>query len=260
MADFFDALTDAHADMIRRQPVFFTATAAAEGRINLSPKGYDSLRILSPTRVATLDLAGSGNETQAHLAVDGRITIMVCNWEPPALILRIYGTGRAVMPGAPDWDELGPALHPAAGHAPDLRYRGGQCADQLRLGRAADDAGARAADPHQGARPDATRRVAGQAGRARPLHGRAARGAAHDLHRPLVRRVAMNELIELARFPDGMEAAMAAGLLGSHGIVAQVFDGGMNIADSAGLAIPTRVMVRARDHAQARAILEEVAP
>lgn len=70
----------------------------------------------------------------------------------------------------------------------------------------------------------------------------------------------MNELVELARFPDGMEAAMAAGLLGSHGIAAEVFDGGMNVADSAGLAIPTRLMVHAQDEGAARAILNEVAP
>lgn len=70
----------------------------------------------------------------------------------------------------------------------------------------------------------------------------------------------MSTLVELARFPDAMEAAMAAGLLGSHGIEAHVFDGGMNIADSAGFAIPTRLMVRARDEDAARAILDEVAP
>src|SRR3546814_12655116 len=71
MAEFFDALTDKHIAFIEAQPVFFTATAAAEGRINLSPKGYaDSFKILSERRVAYLDLGGSGNETHAHLAAD----------------------------------------------------------------------------------------------------------------------------------------------------------------------------------------------
>jgi len=106
MADFFDALTDAHVAMIGRQPVFFVATAAAEGRINLSPKGYDAFRVLSPRRVAWLDLGGSGNETNAHLIEDGRITIMFCNFEQPALILRIYGRGRPVLPWERDWEEL----------------------------------------------------------------------------------------------------------------------------------------------------------
>ncbi|MGB3165666.1 MAG: pyridoxamine 5'-phosphate oxidase family protein [Alteraurantiacibacter sp.] len=106
MADFTDTLTDDHIAMLAKQPVFFVATAAPDARINLSPKGYDALRVLAPDRVAYLDLAGSGNETNAHLLADGRITIMVCNFEQPALILRIYGTGTPVLPGDEKWDAL----------------------------------------------------------------------------------------------------------------------------------------------------------
>lgn len=110
MAEFFDYLSDKHMKMIEKQPVFFVATAAADGRVNLSPKGYDSFRILSPEKVAYLDLGGSGNETHAHLyapqADAGRITIMFCNFEQPALILRIYGKGRAVLPQDGEWDTL----------------------------------------------------------------------------------------------------------------------------------------------------------
>lgn len=107
MAEFFDALTEDHIAMIVAQPVFFVATAAADARINLSPKGLaDTLRVLSPTRVAYLDLGGSGNETNAHLMADGRITVMVCNFQQPALILRIYGKGRAVLPADSEWEEL----------------------------------------------------------------------------------------------------------------------------------------------------------
>ena len=106
MADFFDALTDDHTAMIARQPVFFVATAADDARINLSPKGYDAFRVLSPTQVAYLDLGGSGNETHAHLTADGRITVMFCNFEQPALILRIYGQGHPVLPQDAEWDGL----------------------------------------------------------------------------------------------------------------------------------------------------------
>lgn len=106
MADFFDALDDKHIAMIEKQPVFFVATAAADARINLSPKGYDAFRVLSPTQVAYLDLGGSGNETHAHLAADGRITIMFCEFQRPALILRIYGKGRAVLPQDSEWQGL----------------------------------------------------------------------------------------------------------------------------------------------------------
>ena len=107
MADFTDHITDDQIAMIGKQAVYFTATAASEGRINLSPKGLaDTFKVLSPRRVAYLDLGGSGNETHAHLAADGRITIMMCNFEQPALILRLYGRGRAVLPQDAGWAEL----------------------------------------------------------------------------------------------------------------------------------------------------------
>ena len=106
MADFFDALTDKQIAFVEKQPMFFVATAASDGRINLSPKGYDSFRVLGPNRVAYLDLGGSGNETHAHLTADGRITLMFCAFENPALIFRIYGHGKAVLPQDDGWDEL----------------------------------------------------------------------------------------------------------------------------------------------------------
>jgi hypothetical protein len=105
LAEFFDALTQDHSEFISRQPVFFVATAAAGARINLSPKGMDCFRVLGPKRVGYLDVGGSGNETQAHLTQDGRITIMFCAFDKPALILRIYGRGRFVLPQDPEWGE-----------------------------------------------------------------------------------------------------------------------------------------------------------
>ncbi len=106
MAEFFDALNDDHTAFIAKQPVFFVATSAPDARINLSPKGYDVFRVLGPKRVAYLDLAGSGNETHAHLIADGRVTIMFNNFANPALIMRLYGTGKPVLPQDAGWDEL----------------------------------------------------------------------------------------------------------------------------------------------------------
>jgi hypothetical protein len=106
VADFTDHLTDDHVAFIAGKPVFFVATAAADGRINLSPKGYDVFRVLGPSRVAWLDLGGSGNETHAHLTADGRITLMFCAFDNPAWILRIYGRGRPVLPEDEGFGEL----------------------------------------------------------------------------------------------------------------------------------------------------------
>jgi predicted pyridoxine 5'-phosphate oxidase superfamily flavin-nucleotide-binding protein len=105
--EFFDRIMPEHADFIARQPVFFVATAAADARINLSPKGLDTFRVLDGGRAcAYLDYGGSGNETHAHLAADGRITVMVCAFDQPALIYRIYGRGHAVLPQDAAWAEL----------------------------------------------------------------------------------------------------------------------------------------------------------
>ena len=104
--DFTDHITGDHADFIGKQPVFFVATAAPDARINLSPKGMDCFRVIGPNRVAYLDFGGSGNETNAHLLADGRITVMFCAFDRPALILRLYGTGAPVLPQDAAWAEL----------------------------------------------------------------------------------------------------------------------------------------------------------
>ena len=104
MSEFFTAISDKQRSFIEKQPVFFVATAAQGARINLSPKGMDSFRVLAPNLVGYLDVGGSGNETQAHLAADGRITIMFCAFDQPPLILRLYGRGKAVLPQDDEWD------------------------------------------------------------------------------------------------------------------------------------------------------------
>jgi hypothetical protein len=106
MAKFFARLDQHLRDFIAEQKIFFTATAPADGRINLSPKGMDTLRCVDDGTVAYLDLTGSGNETAAHLAENGRLTIMFCSFSESPLILRLYGRGRVVRDGDAGWDAL----------------------------------------------------------------------------------------------------------------------------------------------------------
>lgn len=95
MAKFFDALSPELQSFIKEQHIFFVATAAADGRINLSPKGLaDTFVIINEKRVLWLNLTGSGNETAAHLLQNNRITIMFCSFEGKPLILRLYGTAK----------------------------------------------------------------------------------------------------------------------------------------------------------------------
>ncbi len=108
MAKWYDQIFDELQDFIRKQHLFFVASAplSADGHVNVSPKGMDCLRILSNNRVAYLDLTGSGNETSAHILENGRITFMFCAFDGPPRILRLFGQGRAVRPDSPDWDAL----------------------------------------------------------------------------------------------------------------------------------------------------------
>jgi hypothetical protein len=108
MAKFRSELDERLIDFIGEQKVFFTATAPNKGRINLSPKGMDSFRILGSTTVAYLDLTGSGNETSAHLLENGRVTVMFCSFSAKPMILRLYGRGRIVGSRDPSWNELAP--------------------------------------------------------------------------------------------------------------------------------------------------------
>lgn len=115
MAKFYPALNEELRAFIARQHLFFTASATAEGRVNLSPKGLDSLRCVDDHTVAYLDLTGSGNETAAHLRADGRITLMFCSFETQPLILRLYGRGRVIRPRDDDWPAWSAHFPPLVG-------------------------------------------------------------------------------------------------------------------------------------------------
>ena len=108
MGKVHTVIDDVTRKFIEAQPLFFVASAplAADGHVNLSPKGLDSFRILGPTTVAYLDLTGSGVETIAHLKENGRIVLMFCAFQGPPNILRLYGRGRAVEPQDPEFSCL----------------------------------------------------------------------------------------------------------------------------------------------------------
>jgi hypothetical protein len=112
MGKFFNTIQTPHKAFIEKQKMFFVGSAplSTEGHVNLSPKGLDSFRILSNTRVMYMDIIGSGNETSAHILENGRITLMFCAFEGPPLILRLYGKGYTVLPHNAEWPELSKAF------------------------------------------------------------------------------------------------------------------------------------------------------
>jgi hypothetical protein len=92
MAKQLKSITAELKAFIEKQTIFFVGTAACEGRVNVSPKGMDSLRVIDENKVVWLNLTGSGNETAAHLLQNNRMTILFCAFEGKPLILRLYGT------------------------------------------------------------------------------------------------------------------------------------------------------------------------
>jgi hypothetical protein len=108
MGKVFETIDERLAAWLREQHVFFVATAplAADGHVNLSPKGLDSFAVLGPREVAYLDLTGSGVETVAHLRENGRITLLFCAFEGPPRLVRLYGRGVAFEPGDAEFAAL----------------------------------------------------------------------------------------------------------------------------------------------------------
>ena len=115
MAKRFPELNDQHIRFIARQKIFFVGTAAAESRVNVSPKGMDSLRVLGSNRVVWLNVTGSGNESSAHVQQNPRMTIMFCAFEGLPLILRVYGAARVIHPRDAEWAELYALFPPLPG-------------------------------------------------------------------------------------------------------------------------------------------------
>lgn len=115
MAQQYESLSDKHIAFIGEQRIFFVGTATADSRVNVSPKGMNSFKVLGRNRVAWLNVTGSGNETAAHVQVLPRMTIMFCSFEGAPQILRLYGTAKAVHMADAQWDELQGHFEPLPG-------------------------------------------------------------------------------------------------------------------------------------------------
>ena len=106
MGQQFNELSQKHIQFIERQKIYFVGTATASGRVNISPKGQDSLRVLSPQRVAWLNVTGSGNESAAHVQADPRMTVMFAAFEGDPIILRLYGVAKVIHKNDVAWEKM----------------------------------------------------------------------------------------------------------------------------------------------------------
>ena len=115
MGQLFKELPEKYTQFITEQNIFFVGTASANSRVNVSPKGMDSLRVLGNNRVVWLNVTGSGNETSAHVQQDPRMTIMFCAFHGKPLILRLYGNAKVIHMSDPEWSDLFSLFKPIPG-------------------------------------------------------------------------------------------------------------------------------------------------
>lgn len=115
MGQKFQALSEKHVQFISEQKMFFVGTATEDSRVNISPKGMESFRVLSDSRIAWLNVTGSSNETSAHIQQNSRMTIMFCSFDGNPLILRLYGSAKVIHKNDPEWNSLFPLFKPLAG-------------------------------------------------------------------------------------------------------------------------------------------------
>ena len=115
MGKHYSKITDKLKKFIEDQKMFFVGTAAADSKINISPKGMDSLRVTGPGRVVWLNLTGSGNETAAHVLANPRMTLMFAAFEGNPMILRIYGKARVIHRNDPEWENTISLFKPLPG-------------------------------------------------------------------------------------------------------------------------------------------------
>ncbi|WP_395008694.1 pyridoxamine 5'-phosphate oxidase family protein [Undibacterium sp.] len=115
MGQKYPELSEKNLEFIAQQKLFFVGTAAADSRVNISPKGMDSFRVVDSKRVVWLNVTGSGNETAAHIQSNPRMTIMFCGFEGAPLILRLYGTAKVIHKGSADWHDLSKLFPPLPG-------------------------------------------------------------------------------------------------------------------------------------------------
>ncbi len=115
MGKRYTELSDKLKTFIEAQKLFFVGTAAADGRVNISPKGMDSLRVLGKNRIIWLNVTGSGNETSAHVQENPRMTLMFAAFESNPMILRLYGEARVIHQSDAEWEELFALFDPLPG-------------------------------------------------------------------------------------------------------------------------------------------------
>jgi len=102
----YTEISERNIQFINEQKIYFVGTATEDSRVNISPKGMDSFKVLDSNRVIWLNVTGSGNETSAHIQKNDRMTIMFLAFDGSPNILRLYGNAKVIHKNDSEWGDL----------------------------------------------------------------------------------------------------------------------------------------------------------
>jgi len=89
MGKQYKELTDEDINFIKKQKIFYIASSSGK-EVNLSPKGYDSIRVINNSKLIFLNLVGSENRTNRDSENNGEFTLVFNSFEEESKILRIF--------------------------------------------------------------------------------------------------------------------------------------------------------------------------
>ncbi|MEA2072276.1 MAG: pyridoxamine 5'-phosphate oxidase family protein [Campylobacterota bacterium] len=102
MGKQYKSLKDSDKEFISKQKLFYIASSSGK-EVNLSPKGYETLKVLDDKSVVFLDYPGSGNRTYSDTMGDGEFTILFNAFEGKAMILRLFCKSKVVARGSSEF-------------------------------------------------------------------------------------------------------------------------------------------------------------
>lgn len=109
-------MQDVHREWLAATSLVFLATASADGRCDVSPKGDPPgfVRVLGPNRIAVPERPGNRRMDGFHNLLENPHVGLICLIPGRGDTLRINGTGRLVS-DLPDFDSM-----VVKGHRPSL--------------------------------------------------------------------------------------------------------------------------------------------
>jgi len=95
MGKQYKVLTPENMEFINQQHLFYIASASGQ-EVNLSPRGFDSTKVIDEKTMIFLDYPGSGNRTARDIDAGGEVTVVFNAYSGPAQIIRLFCKGELI--------------------------------------------------------------------------------------------------------------------------------------------------------------------